>query len=133
MPCIFSFGIHKEFFPCDLVNKKESLDELICNKCDVIMKLEYERFAKKQDRWDGDYLDFLHVFIEDRLKILETRFLEHEEFCDCGIGDEKYDLAKEKFQEMCDSYFDQEESRLEAKIDSGQLDKRPQDCICSND
>ena len=118
MPCIFSLGIHKEFFPCDLVNKNVKSDDLICSQCDVIMKLQYERFAKKQDEWDGDYLDFLHVFIEDRLKILEMRFMEHEEFCDCGITDKKYDLANERFQEMCDIYFNQEDLRLESKFNS---------------
>ena len=118
MACIFNFGIHKEFFPCDLANKNERIDEAICYECDEIMRFEYHSFTSNQNqaKWDGDYLDFLHVFIEDRLKILEYRFSKHDEFCDCELTDKEYEIAGERFQEMCDNYFEREEKRFEAKL-----------------
>lgn len=123
MACIFNFEIHKEFFPCDLANKNERIDEFICHECDNIMRSEYHRFTRhqNQDKWDGDYLDFLHVFIEDRLNILEYRFSEHDEFCDCELNDKEYRFASGRFQEMYKNFFEREEKRFEAKVDSGQI------------
>jgi hypothetical protein len=50
--------------------------------------------------------------------ILRFRFHEYNE---CDISDREYEIADEKFQRMCDIYFDNEEKRFEAKVESGEI------------
>jgi len=120
MPCIFGFGFHEKFCPCELVNKSSDLGQLVCDQCNFLLQLEYGRFTSSpnQKDWDGDFQDFVGVFIEDRLKILEYRFHENDE---CDLSDREYELADEKFQRMSDMYFENEEKRFEARVESGEI------------
>jgi hypothetical protein len=68
MPCIFGFGFHEEFCPCDLVNEGSDLDQLVCDQCNVLLRLEYDRFTGSPDQKETGMVIF-KTSLEYSLKI----------------------------------------------------------------
>ena len=128
MPCIFGFGFHDWFCPCQLVNAKMSdLDELLCSKCKSKFRSEYKTFLsdeKVKSNWDGNLEDFLYVHIESRLSVTEMSL---DDIYECGLSENQCDEVSKKFYTMYNNFMDSEERRFEAKVASGEIP--PEDLI----
>jgi hypothetical protein len=117
MVCIFGFGLHDWFCPCELVDKQHSdLEDVLCSDCKEVFWTEYLEFLKDEKiNWDGDFEDFLYVHIESRLNVLDMQM---EDLHDCNLTDWEYENVFLKFYRMYGRFMDRETERIEGKVAS---------------
>lgn len=120
MPCIFGFEFHEWFCPCELLYVRPSeLCKLICSDCKYQLKTDYETFLNdKKEIWKGDFGDFLGVHIDERLKKLRVMY---PELCTSKLNIRQYEVVDRKLGIMYDNFISSEDARIEAKIESGEI------------
>jgi hypothetical protein len=105
MPCIFGFGFHIGFCPCDLLMTDElHLLDVVCPNCKRRLRCEYNAILNDKEvigGWD-DFDDFVYSRLNRQLHEI---CVSYPQSCAYGLTKTESKTVGEKFGKVCDQFM----------------------------
>jgi hypothetical protein len=95
MGCIFGFGYHDTFCPCELVTIKDpDVVDIVCDFCERKLRCAY-----RKERSCDTFEDYLLCRIDEELHNILNNF---PHTCGYGLTKEEYDTVSINLNKICD-------------------------------
>ena len=105
MPCIFGFGFHASFCPCDLLMTDEShLLDVVCPNCKRRLRCQYNAVLNDKEVnvvWE-DFNDFVYSRVNEQLHEICASYPQS---CAYGLTDTESKTVGDKFEKVCDQFM----------------------------